>query len=57
MAGSDENKDKPPINDEVVCPNCHIGLMHPEPEYKDEGVYDVWTCEICEHMETDYDLD
>ena len=39
-----------------ACPNCLVGKMELEPKYKHEGVYDVWTCQICEHMEVDYDL-
>ena len=57
IANSNRHKNKQTTKTEVVCPNCHIGLMHLEPEYKHEGVYDVWTCEICEQMEIDYDLD
>lgn len=42
--------------DFICCPACQIGKMELEPEFKYEGVYDVWTCQICEHMEIDYEL-
>lgn len=42
--------------DEICCPSCQIGEMRLEPKFKYEGVYDVYTCQICEHMEIDYDL-
>lgn len=46
-----------PFNDPLVeCPMCHAGAMELEPNFKEDGIYDVYTCEICEHMETDYSV-
>ena len=56
----DEQSQLSPIeavsNEEICCPNCQLGKMYLEPDYKYESVYDVWTCNICEHSEIDYDL-
>ena len=41
---------------EYECPECQLGTMRLEPEFKLDAVYDVYTCSICEYMKTDYTI-
>lgn len=38
----------------VECPFCQVGVMKLEPNYKEDDVYDVYVCGICEHEEVSY---